>query len=102
MSPFGRPTATTAFRVRDFAPGSWLLWAKPDATWAWRLTPIPGGTRLVSRVRARYDWHRPATALLGVVLMELGDFAMQRRMLIGIRVRAEAAVRGPARPPGRE
>jgi hypothetical protein len=29
-------------------------------------------------------------ALLGVVLMEFGDFAMQRRMLRGIKSRPEA------------
>jgi hypothetical protein len=29
------------------------------------------------------------TALLGVLLMELGDFAMLRRMLRGIKARAE-------------
>jgi hypothetical protein len=34
-----------------------------------------------------YDWTRPATALLGVGLMEFGDFAMMRRMLLGIKDR---------------
>jgi hypothetical protein len=40
-------------------------------------------------VRAFYDWGRPAIALFGVLLMEFGDFAMMRRMLLGIRARAE-------------
>jgi hypothetical protein len=89
MSP-GTPTEATAFRVHSFEEDSWLLWAKPDSTWCWRLTPMPGGrTRLVSRVRARYDWSRPQLALLGVALLEIGDFAMMRRMLIGVRDRAE-------------
>jgi len=93
MSPFGTPTVRTAFTVDSFDPGSWLLWSKPDATWAWRLAPLPGGrTRLVTRVHARYEWGHPASALLGVVLMEFGDFAMMRRMLLGIRDRAEASV----------
>jgi hypothetical protein len=48
-----------------------------------------GRTRLVTRVHAVYDWTRPAMALLGVVLMEFGDFAMMRRMLLGIKERAE-------------
>ena len=30
------------------------------------------------------------TALLGVILMEFGDFAMIRRMLRGIKARAES------------
>lgn len=48
------------------------------------------GTRLVTRIHAVYDWHHPSSALLGVVLMEFGDFTMLRRMLRGIRTRAEA------------
>jgi hypothetical protein len=88
MSP--RPTPETAFVVDSFEPGRWMLWAKPDSTWAWALTADGrGGTRLVTRLRARYDWSRPASALVGVALMEVGDFAMMRRMLRGIRRRAE-------------
>lgn len=51
------------------------------------------GTRLVTRVHALYDWTRPASALLGVLLMEFGDFAMMRRMLLGIKRRAELGAR---------
>lgn len=95
MSPWGTPTERTAFRVEAFDAPRWLLWAKPDSSWVWRLSPLPdGGTRLVTRVRARYDWSRPLTALFGVVLLELGDFAMQRRMLRGIRTRAERLAAG--------
>jgi hypothetical protein len=36
-----------------------------------------------------YDWHRISTALW-MPLMEVGDFPMMRRMLRGIRERAEA------------
>ena len=35
-------------------------------------------------------WRHPLSALFGAVLMEFGDFAMQRRMLRGIRTRAES------------
>lgn len=91
MSPSGISSQETAFRVHSFAAGEWLLWAKPDSTWAWRLTATPqGGTRLVTRIHAVYDWSRPLMALAGVVLMEFGDFAMLRRMLRGIKDRAEA------------
>jgi len=44
----------------------------------------------VSRVHVVYDWGHPLSALLGVLLMEFGDFAMMRRMLLGIKARAEA------------
>ena len=91
MSP-SPPTDRTALEVHSFEVGRWLLWTKPDCTWAWSLTPTDaGGTRLVTRIRTTYDWHRPADALLGVLLMELGDFAMLRRMLRGIKARAEAS-----------
>ena len=93
MSPSSTPTEKTAFRVDSFDVASWMLWAKPDGTWSWRLTPTDsGGTRLVTRIHAVYDWSHPLTAILGVVLMEFGDFAMMRRMLRGIKTRAESVV----------
>ena len=93
MSP-GTPTATTAFKVDGFEVDRWLLWRKPDSTWVWALTaPGDGTTRLVTRVHAAYDWTKPASALLAVLLMEFGDFAMMRRMLHGIKGRAEGLCR---------
>jgi hypothetical protein len=84
------PAEATTFVVDSFAEPSWLLWRMPDRVWAWRLTPLPGGrTRLVTRMKARYRWHRPST-LVTVVLMECADFPMMRRMLRGIRDRVEA------------
>jgi hypothetical protein len=92
MSP-AAPTEVTAFRVDGFETERWLLWRKPDSTWVWTLTDLGDGrTRLVTRVRALHEWRKPLTALLGVALMELGDFAMMRRMLLGIKDRAEAPV----------
>ena len=91
MAPSGTPTASNAFKVDSFELNEWLLWTKPDSTWVWRLTPTAGnGTRLVTRVHAVYDWRHPLAAVFGVVLMEFGDFAMQRKMLRGIKARAEA------------
>lgn len=91
MSPSATPTDKTALRVNSFEVASWLLWVKPDSTWSWRLDPTAsGGTRLVTRIHAVYDWSHPLTAVLGVVLMEFGDFAMMRRMLRGIKTRAES------------
>ena len=91
MSPKAPPTDRTALKVASFETNRSLLWIKPDSTWVWVLTPTgAGGTRLVTRIHAVYDWQRPATALLGVILMEFGDFAMIRRMLRGIKIRAES------------
>jgi hypothetical protein len=96
MSP--TPTEATAFRVAGFEENRWLLWRQPLSTWSWRLTELPGRrTRLATRLRARLDWSHRATSVLSVVLLELGDFPMMRRMLLGIRERAEA---GPVTPPG--
>jgi hypothetical protein len=86
------PTPSTSFRVADAEPAARLVWAKPDSTWAWTLAPAgPGRTRLVTRIRQRYQ---PTPAgLLTIVLAEFGDFAMMRKMLLGIKSRAET---GPA------
>lgn len=109
MSPTSSPSERTALKVRSFEVNKWLLWTKPDSTWAWKLTPTDhGGTRLVTRIHAVYDWRHPFMAVLGVVLMEFGDFAMIRRMLRGIKARAEslpsdlAAAGGIPRPAGRD
>lgn len=92
MSP--TPTDASAFKVAGFVEKEWLLWAKSDSTWSWVLTDLGDGrTRLVTRVHALYDWTKPVSALAGVVLLELGDFPMMRRMLLGIKQRAEAARR---------
>jgi hypothetical protein len=81
---------TTAFKVTAFEPSEWLLWEKPDSTWAWKLLPLDGGrTRLVSRLKARYAWEKPGSAILTLVLLEFGDFPMIRRVLKGIKARAE-------------
>ena len=85
---------TTAFRVTAFSTGEWLLWSKPYSTWSWPLSALPdGGTRLVTRLKQRYQWESPGMAILTLVLLELGDFPMMRRMLIGIKERAERLAR---------
>jgi hypothetical protein len=88
----GRPDDRTAFRVAQITPNHVMLWAKPDSTWVWQLTPEGRGTRLVTRIRARYAGR---SALISALLMEIGDFPMMRRCLYGIKRRAEAADRSP-------
>jgi hypothetical protein len=81
---------TTAFKVAAFETNSWLLWRKPGSTWAWKLLPLDGGgARLITRLKAVYDWNQPASALTSLVLLEFGDFPMMRRALKGIKARAE-------------
>jgi len=84
------PSETTAFVVDSYQAPRWMLWRTPTSTWSWRLVPLPGDrTRLITRLHAVYAGSRLSIAL-GVLLMEFGDFPMMRRMLRGIRERAEA------------
>jgi len=86
-----------AYRVDSFDRNGWMLWVhrpheneSSDSTWSWRLTHVPGNeTRLVTRMKQDYRWETPRLAAFNVVLMEIGDFAMERRMLKGIKARAE-------------
>jgi hypothetical protein len=99
MSPSDTAPERTAFTVHSFQVNQWLLWSKPDSTWAWSLTPTStGGTRLVTRIRALYNWQHPLTGLTALVLMEFGDFAMLRRMLRGVKARAESGSSNPPPP----
>jgi hypothetical protein len=87
-----------AYTVTAFETDTWMVWVhrptpaeEPDSTWTWRLTPLPGGgTRLVTRMKQDYRWETPGLAFFNFILMEMGDFAMERRMLKGIKRRAEA------------
>ncbi len=97
MAP--HPSASTAFEVVALEEPREMLWRTPTSTWAWRLRPLPdGGTRLVTRLRTAYEGPL-SDRLLAVVLMELGDFPMMRRMLRGIRERAQAEHRRLHPPP---
>ena len=94
-----------AYVVDSLDSPHWMLWVHrphdgepPDSTWSWRLTAAPeGGTRLITRMKQDYRWSTPRLALFNLWLMEFGDFAMERRMLRGIEVRAEST---DAQPPG--
>ncbi len=83
------PDERNSFKVAQIVPPEVLEWAKSDSTWAWSLSAdADGGTRLVTRLKASYRLSRflPVTLLM----MEVGDFPMMRRMLLGIRDRTEA------------
>jgi hypothetical protein len=89
----GRVDDRTAFRVHTLTPYRAIVWAKPDSTWSWQLCPTAtSGTRLLTRVRARYTG---PGAPLSAALMEIGDFPMMRRCLLGIKARAERDNPGP-------
>jgi hypothetical protein len=95
---FSKVNHTTAFKIAAIKPAEELVWVKPDSTWAWTLTDIGGRTRLITRLRILYRWHRPADALMSLVLNEFGDFPMMRKMLRTLKQRAETEL--PAPDPG--
>jgi hypothetical protein len=98
MPMFSKVNETTAFKVKALSTNEWLLWGKPDSTWAWRLVPVEGGrTRVITRLKQRYAWETPVAAVLTMILLEFGDFPMMRRVLKGIKVRAEQMARSRAR-----
>jgi hypothetical protein len=46
----------------------------------------------VTRLRIRYRWEQPLGALASLVLNEVGDFPMMRKMLLTLKGRAEGSV----------
>ncbi len=94
MSPFA-PLEDSPWRVAHVEPDAVMLWRNRAAgTWVWVLRPLPDGrTRLVSRIRISYA---SPGGLAFAPLLELADFPMFRRMLLGIRDRAERLALQPA------
>jgi len=74
----------------------------PRATWAFLLSPVDdGSTRLI--IRARVAGHLPLAEKVAGFLVEPAHFLMERRMMLGIKQRAETTVyrqrTGELRPP---
>ena len=65
-----------------------LAWRSEDANWVWTfvLEPRDGGTRLISRNRFRLP---KLVARIGMLPMEPASLLMERKMLRGIKQRAE-------------
>ena len=80
-------------RVASIEPGRSLVWHSEDENWGWAfvLADHRGGTRLISRNSFRLP---SAAARLGLFPMEPASLVMERRMLVGIRERAERLAAG--------
>jgi hypothetical protein len=65
-----------------------LCWRSEDGNWVWTflLQEDDGATRLISRNRFRLQ---TLAARIGMLPMEPGSLIMERRMLLGIKARAE-------------
>jgi hypothetical protein len=66
-----------------------------DGTWVWifALVPAGDGTRLISRNRIATPGASPVARLAYLLLMEPGSLVMERKMLRGIKERAERLAR---------
>ena len=87
MSPDGKQ----GMRVHAVDAPHSMVWGDPGGTtWAWHLDETSAGsTRLLTRVRSRYQWFSPSIAFS--VLLEFGDIWMMRKMLLNLRERAVTA-----------
>jgi hypothetical protein len=75
-------------RLERVEPEHVLAWRSEDGNWVWSfvLSERDGGTRLISRNRFRLP---TLTARIGMAPMEPGSLVMERKMLLGIKQRAE-------------
>ena len=75
-------------RVERVEPGHVLAWRSEDGNWVWTfvLEEHDGRTRLISRNRFRLP---SLAARIGMLPMEPGSLVMERKMLHGIKQRAE-------------
>jgi hypothetical protein len=75
-------------RLERVEPEHVLAWRSDDGNWVWTfvLSERDGGTRLISRNRFRLP---TLAARIGMVPMEPGSLLMERKMLLGIKQRAE-------------
>jgi hypothetical protein len=64
-----------------------------DQNWVWIFALVPEGesTRLISRNRIATSALSPVGGLFYAVFMEPGSLVMERKMLLGIKQRAERA-----------
>jgi hypothetical protein len=80
------------FDVTEVKDGRYFTAQAPDQTMSWCLAVEPRGQhncRLISRWRAR--WRITAASALWIALSDPGAFIMERKMLLGIKARAEQA-----------
>jgi hypothetical protein len=83
----------TGLRVVLLEPAHVLATRNDEGTWSWTwaLEPLPDGTRLVSRTRMTFT--SLANRVGTQVLMLPASLVMERRMLLGLRDRAEGNAR---------
>ncbi len=94
------PLGSVTMRVVALEPDRLLATWVPDWNWVriFRLLPDGGRTRLVMRNRVAYRGASRAFQLKHRALSEPGGLLMERKMLLGIKARAEGGDTGEAWP----
>ena len=84
-------------RLELIQPQRVLAWRSQDGNWVWTfvLNEHDGMTRLISRNRFRLP---SLLARIGMLPMEPGSLVMERKMLLGIKQRAETLAGEPVEP----
>ena len=85
-------------RVEVLDPDRALAVRSEDGNWVWAFGLYPDGkhTRLVSRNRIKTPGASAPARLAYTVVMEPGSLVMERKMLLGIKQRAERLAAAPA------
>jgi len=85
-------------RVAALEPERSLVLRSDDGNWVWAFSLVPegAGVRLISRNRIETPSARLPGRLFNTLVMEPGSLIMERKMLLGIKERAERLAR-PAR-----
>jgi hypothetical protein len=83
------PDQKNGMWVREYRRHEYIVWwdKKGNGTWGWYLTGQGGRTRLVTRLRTKYDFSFPW--VLYYLLYDVGDIVMMRKCMLGIKERAE-------------
>jgi hypothetical protein len=86
-------------RLERIEPEHVLAWRSEDGNWVWAfvLDEHKGNTRLISRNRFRLPTR---AARIGMLPMEPASLVMERKMLLGVRRRAESLASGSSAPSG--
>ncbi|GGT03862.1 hypothetical protein GCM10010156_72120 [Planobispora rosea] len=87
------PLGTTGprMRVEVMEPEQALVFRSEDGNWVWAFSLRPEGeeTRFISRNRISTPDAGPLGRLVNLLIMEPGSLIMERKMLLGIKERAE-------------
>ena len=87
------PDGKIGFWVKALEPNQWMLWWDKfcNTTWVWGLYPLDEDrTRLITRIRLHYNWLSPM--IFFDLALDIGDIAMMRKCMLGIKRRAEATL----------